>query len=61
VQDAAMQAWRDWRQLRDPDRFDAWFDRIVVNRCRDRRRRAVRVRKECPPEWCDLSSTSDLR
>lgn len=36
--DAFVQAWRKWDTLRDPDRFDQWFDRILVNRCRDRLR-----------------------
>jgi RNA polymerase sigma-70 factor (ECF subfamily) len=45
VHDAAVQAWARWASLRDPDKFDAWFDRIVVNCCRDRmRRRASRRR-----------------
>jgi RNA polymerase sigma-70 factor (ECF subfamily) len=39
VHDAAEQAWRGQRSLRDLGRFDAWFDAIVVNRCRDRLRR----------------------
>jgi RNA polymerase sigma-70 factor (ECF subfamily) len=37
--DAALRAWERWGSLRDPDRFDAWFGRIVVNECRDRLRR----------------------
>ena len=28
--DAFVQAWRKWPTLRDPDRFEAWFDRILV-------------------------------
>jgi RNA polymerase sigma-70 factor (ECF subfamily) len=36
VEDAALRAWRHFDALRDPDRFDAWFSRIVVNVCRDR-------------------------
>jgi RNA polymerase sigma-70 factor, ECF subfamily len=36
--DAFVQAWRKWSTLRDPDRFEAWFDRILVNACRDRLR-----------------------
>ena len=36
VADAALRAWRSAAGLRDPDRFDAWFTRIVVNVCRDR-------------------------
>jgi RNA polymerase sigma factor (sigma-70 family) len=39
VHDATVQAWLHWRQLRDPDRIDAWFDHILVNGCRARMRR----------------------
>ena len=43
LQDALVIAWRDLRGLRDPDRFDAWLHRVVVNVClgqatRERRR-----------------------
>jgi RNA polymerase sigma-70 factor (ECF subfamily) len=34
--DAFVQAWRKWETLRDPARFEQWFDRILVNSCRDR-------------------------
>jgi RNA polymerase sigma-70 factor (sigma-E family) len=37
--DAAVLAWQRWPSLRDPDRFEAWFQRILVNVCRDRMRR----------------------
>jgi RNA polymerase sigma-70 factor (ECF subfamily) len=40
--DALVTAWRRWSQLRDPDRFEAWFHRILINTCRDRLRRQVR-------------------
>lgn len=46
VQEASLTAWRKQGTLREPDRFDAWFDRILVNQCRDqlrRRRRTVQV------------------
>ena len=36
--DAFVQAWRKWGTLRDPARFEAWFDRILVNTCRNRLR-----------------------
>ena len=39
VQEALIKAWRSWSSLRDPERFAAWLDRIVVNVCRDRMRR----------------------
>ena len=38
--DAFVQAWRKWETLRDPSRFEAWFDRILVNTCRNRLRSA---------------------
>jgi RNA polymerase sigma-70 factor (ECF subfamily) len=44
VSDAALQAWRSRSRLREPDRFEAWFTRIVVNVCRDR----LRVRHRTP-------------
>jgi RNA polymerase sigma-70 factor (ECF subfamily) len=44
VQDAAASAWARFGDLRDRDRFDAWFDRILVNGCRDRLRARRRVR-----------------
>jgi RNA polymerase sigma-70 factor (ECF subfamily) len=37
VQDAFIRAYRGLRGCREPDRFGAWFLRIVVNRCRTRR------------------------
>jgi RNA polymerase sigma-70 factor (ECF subfamily) len=40
--DAFVQAWRKWSTLRDPDRFEQWFDRILVNTCRNRLQRASR-------------------
>lgn len=39
VHDAAVIAWTRFDELRDQSRFDAWFDRIVVNECRQRLRR----------------------
>jgi RNA polymerase sigma-70 factor, ECF subfamily len=39
VHDAAVLAWTRFDELRDHTRFDAWFDRIVINVCRQRLRR----------------------
>jgi RNA polymerase sigma-70 factor, ECF subfamily len=44
IGDALLRAWRQLPSLRDDDRFEAWFDRIVVNVCRDRLRRRRLVR-----------------
>jgi RNA polymerase sigma-70 factor (ECF subfamily) len=47
TQIAFVKAWRDLPALRDVERFDAWFGRILVNTCRTalRRRRRAHVRE----------------
>jgi len=42
IQDAFASAWRARRSLREPERFDAWFGRILVNVCRQRLRQRAR-------------------
>jgi RNA polymerase sigma-70 factor (ECF subfamily) len=44
IQDAAVIGWERFADLRDPERFAGWFQRIVVNRCRDRLRQRRRIR-----------------
>jgi RNA polymerase sigma-70 factor (ECF subfamily) len=48
VQEALIRAWRDLPGLRDPDRFEAWLHRLIVNaaidEARRRRRRVFEVR-----------------
>lgn len=44
VHDAAVIAWRGFAGLRERDRFEAWFGRILVNGCRDR----LRARRRRP-------------
>jgi RNA polymerase sigma-70 factor (ECF subfamily) len=39
VQDALVKAWRELPGLRDPERFDAWLHRLLVNACADQGRR----------------------
>jgi RNA polymerase sigma-70 factor (ECF subfamily) len=51
VQEACLIAWKKRASLRDPERLEAWFDRIVVNLCRDRLRRRQRVREIDPADW----------
>jgi len=46
TQDALIQAWRHWAQLRDQARFANWFDRILVNTCRNRLRHAKKVQTQ---------------
>jgi len=47
VQEALVKAWRELPSLRDPERFDAWLNRLLVNACADQgrrhRRRAAEV------------------
>ena len=38
TQDAFIRAWKSWHTLRDPASFKPWFDRILVNTCRNRLR-----------------------
>ncbi len=57
VQDAALRAWQHFDDLRDPDRFEWWFTRIVVNTCRDQiGARHVRVIAAADP---DVEATPD--
>ncbi len=44
TQDAAAAAWARFATLRDRDRFEPWFQRILVNTCRDRLRSRRRIR-----------------
>ena len=48
--DAFEQAWRKWSTLRDPARFEPWFDRILVNTCRDRLRSGRRHARDISVE-----------
>jgi len=50
LQDALLRAWRDLPRLREPDRFDAWLRRLVVNASHDEGRRLRRRRGEQPLE-----------
>jgi RNA polymerase sigma-70 factor (ECF subfamily) len=43
VHDAFLTAWRKWHSLHDHGKFEQWFQRIVVNTCRNRLKRAKRL------------------
>ena len=45
VQEAMLTAWKKRRGLRDEDKFEAWFMRVFLNRCRDMRRGQIRRRE----------------
>src|SRR5881392_2755054 len=42
VQEALVRAWQQLPSLRDPDKFDAWLYRLVINACSDQGRQARR-------------------
>lgn len=42
TQEAIVRAWQGLPSLRDPDRFDAWLRKLLVNACRDEGRRQRR-------------------
>lgn len=52
TQETLLTIWRELPALRDPERFEAWAGRILVNRCRLglRRRRRRQVREIPMPE-----------
>ena len=63
--DAFVQAWRKWSTLRDPARFEPWFDRILVNTCRNRlranRRQATDISAEVALSTGDHAARADDR
>jgi RNA polymerase sigma-70 factor (ECF subfamily) len=58
TQEAFVRAWREIPKLRDPERFDAWLRRLVVNACYDEGRR-VRRRAEVSLVHLDHRSVLD--
>ena len=47
TQEALIGAWRDLRGLRDPDKFEPWIRRLLVNACyREARKAKRRARAE---------------
>jgi RNA polymerase sigma-70 factor (ECF subfamily) len=64
TQDALIRAWKSVGTLRDPAGFQPWFDRILVNICRDRlrrRRRIAFVPIEPGPDELGVGSTEPAR
>jgi RNA polymerase sigma-70 factor, ECF subfamily len=49
VQEALVRAWQQLPSLRDPDRFDAWLHRLVVNACADQGRQLRRWSQQVRP------------
>ena len=59
VQDALVRAWRDLRGLRDPEAFDAWLHRLLVNACNDHVRRTRRRPVEVQELTVDRAAPQD--
>ena len=49
VQEALVRAWQQLPSLRDPDKFDAWLYRLVVNACADQGRQLKRWSQQLRP------------
>jgi RNA polymerase sigma-70 factor (ECF subfamily) len=63
TQDAILQAWRSWPQLRESASFPGWFERILVNVCYGRlrqRRRAKLVELPGTPESLAMDPTRSM-
>ena len=56
VQEALVRAWQQLPSLRDPDRFDAWLYRLVVNACADQGRQLRRWSNQVAPLPIDAST-----
>ena len=51
VDEAVYRAFRDRRKLRQPEFFETWLTRILINVCKDELRRRRRECRVCvPPE-----------
>lgn len=59
VQEAIIRCWRDVRALRDPDRFEAWLYRLLVNASRDQMRRTQRALHDGAALSADLPAAGD--
>jgi RNA polymerase sigma-70 factor (ECF subfamily) len=60
VQEAMIRAWRDLPGLREPERFDAWLHRLLVNACLDLLRRHKRRIIEVTLTPIDLPTAHDV-
>jgi len=59
VQEALIRGWRDVRSLREPERFEAWMHRLLINACHDQSRRNRRFEVEVGEITADRSDPSD--
>jgi RNA polymerase sigma-70 factor (ECF subfamily) len=60
TQEALVAAWRNIQGLRDPDRFDAWLHRLLINAChREARRTRARGTREVHVPTLDVSELDE--
>ena len=59
VQEALINGWRQLRSLRDPDRFEAWMHRLLINACHDQSRRSHRLEVQIGEISADRSDPTD--
>jgi RNA polymerase sigma-70 factor (ECF subfamily) len=59
VQEALVRAWQQLPSLRDPDRFDAWLYRLVINACADQGRQLRRWSQLVRPLPIEASISDD--
>jgi RNA polymerase sigma-70 factor (ECF subfamily) len=59
VQEALVRAWQQLPSLRDPDRFDAWLYRLVVNACADQGRQLRRLSRQVRTLPLDVAISDD--
>jgi RNA polymerase sigma-70 factor (ECF subfamily) len=69
VQQTLVIAWRELPRLRDPDRFEAWVNRILVRGCYEEARRArawgaqvrvLKVEPAAPDSSSELANRDEL-
>lgn len=61
VQEALVRAWRNLPSLRDPDRFDAWLYRLVVNACAEQGRQLRRWSQQVRVLPVEMAISDDTR
>ena len=59
LQEALVRAWQQLPSLRDPDKFDAWLHRLVVNACADQGRQLRRWSMQVRPLALEPSIADD--
>jgi RNA polymerase sigma factor (sigma-70 family) len=59
AQDAFLTAWERLGQLREPDAFGGWIQRLVLTQCH-RRLRGIRLRLVPEDEACDTAEPRDV-